>query len=251
MENHSLDVLRLKAEQIAVFNHKLSRRPTCAPRLQPTDEMTALLRELKWLNAEDKSVVRLWAIFTDPRRGRVQCRGFQLCAGVKHDRKKKIWSAQYHDKQAVTSWLQQRIEQTSYSDVQDKYQHALQCTEAKHGGWSFGPQWGPCRNAYSPELQRWNNERLPKYLRLRELANQLVADLCDAPEKQIQAAGRFYGHCCICGRALTDPISLEYGIGPECRGRLRGFGVEVQNLPGQWIIGGTNAENESCETFKP
>jgi len=24
------------------------------------------------------------------------------------------------------------------------------------------------------------------------------------------------GHCCNCWRALTDPISLERGIGPEC-----------------------------------
>ena len=33
---------------------------------------------------------------------------------------------------------------------------------------------------------------------------------------QIRNAGRLCGHCCECFRLLTDPRSLEIGIGPEC-----------------------------------
>ena len=36
----------------------------------------------------------------------------------------------------------------------------------------------------------------------------------------MQRAGRLCGNCCICWRDLTDPISLERGIGPECLGRI-------------------------------
>jgi hypothetical protein len=32
----------------------------------------------------------------------------------------------------------------------------------------------------------------------------------------MQLAGHLIGRCCICGHELTDPISLERGIGPEC-----------------------------------
>jgi hypothetical protein len=28
------------------------------------------------------------------------------------------------------------------------------------------------------------------------------------------------GRCCRCGRSLTDPISVELGIGPECREKV-------------------------------
>lgn len=39
------------------------------------------------------------------------------------------------------------------------------------------------------------------------------------------AAARFAAfntRCCCCGRALTDPASKAYGIGPDCRGGLPG-----------------------------
>ena len=34
------------------------------------------------------------------------------------------------------------------------------------------------------------------------------------------ALGRQYGICVICGRTLSDPVSVERGIGPICGGRL-------------------------------
>jgi hypothetical protein len=32
--------------------------------------------------------------------------------------------------------------------------------------------------------------------------------------------GRCFGACCVCGRTLTNPDSIEAGIGPICAGRL-------------------------------
>jgi len=52
--------------------------------------------------------------------------------------------------------------------------------------------------------------------RTYELAQARVLDFIGAPDTQMQAAGRLWGHCCRCGKQLTDPLSLERGIGPDC-----------------------------------
>jgi len=38
--------------------------------------------------------------------------------------------------------------------------------------------------------------------------------------EQAKAFGALYGTCCICGRTLTNEVSIEAGIGPVCAGRL-------------------------------
>ena len=52
--------------------------------------------------------------------------------------------------------------------------------------------------------------------RARALARDRVLDFAGAPAAQMQLAGRLWGHCCRCGKELTDPVSLERGIGPDC-----------------------------------
>jgi hypothetical protein len=45
------------------------------------------------------------------------------------------------------------------------------------------------------------------------------------------------GRCCFCGKALTDPVSISRGIGPECYRDFIGFtGVQQSLLPleGGW-----------------
>lgn len=32
-----------------------------------------------------------------------------------------------------------------------------------------------------------------------------------------------HGKCSVCGRKLTDPKSIEYGMGPECRKKYEGW----------------------------
>jgi uncharacterized protein DUF6011 len=52
--------------------------------------------------------------------------------------------------------------------------------------------------------------------RALELARARVLEFVGAPDAQMMTAARLWGHCCICGKALTDPVSLERGIGPDC-----------------------------------
>ena len=60
------------------------------------------------------------------------------------------------------------------------------------------------------------HQRQALRVRAVELARARTLDFAGAPGVQMVLAGRLWGHCCNCGRALTDPISLERGIGPEC-----------------------------------
>ena len=47
-----------------------------------------------------------------------------------------------------------------------------------------------------------------------------VADLIADPMAAIKATGQEVGNCAICGLELTDPVSIEIGIGPICLKRL-------------------------------
>lgn len=38
--------------------------------------------------------------------------------------------------------------------------------------------------------------------------------------EQAKAHGAQYGTCCVCGATLTDPKSIEAGIGPVCAGKI-------------------------------
>jgi len=45
---------------------------------------------------------------------------------------------------------------------------------------------------------------------------ETLAQLAANPEKETRMYGRKTGECCCCGRQLTDPKSVEAGIGPIC-----------------------------------
>lgn len=47
-----------------------------------------------------------------------------------------------------------------------------------------------------------------------------VAELIADPMAAIKATGQEVGTCAICGLTLTDPVSIEIGIGPICLERL-------------------------------
>lgn len=47
-----------------------------------------------------------------------------------------------------------------------------------------------------------------------------IAALMSDPLKAAQAYGKRTGQCCICARELTDPSSIEEGIGPICARRF-------------------------------
>ena len=51
-----------------------------------------------------------------------------------------------------------------------------------------------------------------------EVREKVIA-LAENPESVASEHGRVTGNCCFCGRALTDPRSVEVGYGPVCAER--------------------------------
>ena len=65
---------------------------------------------------------------------------------------------------------------------------------------------GDCRPAVETE---WKFEMAPGMI--RRLRPEHKMSLADAKK-----FGALYGTCCVCGRTLTDEVSIEAGIGPVC-----------------------------------
>lgn len=70
-------------------------------------------------------------------------------------------------------------------------------------------------------VPKFKFEYAPGAMRLLNSDNKLA--LADAME-----FGRLYGACCVCGRTLTNELSIHLGIGPVCGGRE--FGGEFEFL---------------------
>ena len=99
------------------------------------------------------------------------------------------------------------------------------CAGSKHGreffyvqrtdsGWATGPRWQvPSRY----EARWW--ARYPMYVRATELGGKRVLEFLGSADEQMLEGARLTITCSICGRGLTDPHSIEVGVGPECRSR--------------------------------
>jgi Family of unknown function (DUF6011) len=72
----------------------------------------------------------------------------------------------------------------------------------KRGGRS---DWPSCSKSNSPIANTSNPG-----------ATQEISTSSAPPDVQMQTAARLWGHCCICSKELSDPHSLERGIGPDC-----------------------------------
>jgi Family of unknown function (DUF6011) len=76
--------------------------------------------------------------------------------------------------------------------------------------------------------------------RALDLAKARVLDFIGTPDAQMQTASRLWGHCCRCGKALSDPRSLEIGIGPDCYhdilSAIRGMARQPVNVIA-WLVG--------------
>jgi hypothetical protein len=62
-------------------------------------------------------------------------------------------------------------------------------------------------------------DRVGKFFKLREARAEIEAELivlAADPRAAAIAHGRNTGNCSCCGRELTDPKSIELGIGPIC-----------------------------------
>jgi Family of unknown function (DUF6011) len=213
---------------------KRQRRPSWAPPLIIEGELLDACRELGYLGADDKPIVRLWAHFADPKKtgsclreqrsrhplAGIVCRGFQLHAGSERGPLGSLlFEAQREENgkwrfgptvhvftdgpQSPRSREWERLirERESSSDPAhvERLTHQIAEIDAK-------------------DLEEERAYRRRKWLRQRAiaLAQARVLDFADAPGLQMQAGSRLWGHCFNCGKELTDPISLERGIGPDC-----------------------------------
>jgi hypothetical protein len=52
-----------------------------------------------------------------------------------------------------------------------------------------------------------------------EVRKDLIVEACADPEQAAIAYGKQFGSCACCGRELSDPVSVERGIGPICAGK--------------------------------
>jgi hypothetical protein len=49
-----------------------------------------------------------------------------------------------------------------------------------------------------------------------EALQKLMIAMAKNPLDELKIQGQNYGHCCCCGRELTNPKSIANGIGPIC-----------------------------------
>lgn len=66
---------------------------------------------------------------------------------------------------------------------------------------------------YAKVLQDGSFEYAPGAMRKLTVADRMSLD-------EAKAYGRRTGVCCVCGRQLTNPVSVAEGIGPICSGRF-------------------------------
>lgn len=240
--------LRQRAEMDVASEKERSRRPSWAPPLIIEDELLEVCRELGYLTPDDKPIVRLWAQFADPKRvgthlretvsdlplHGIACRGFQLHPGGERQNTSNIlfeaqrersgnwrfgprWSGtfsytsakRYEWEQAIRERLraQEKLDaaQLSPADLNHLEQTIERCSRLIA---EINTKDQTAAAAY--------NRKQSLRRRAVELAKTRVLAFAGAPDTEMQMAGRLWGHCCVCGKALTDPISRERGIGPEC-----------------------------------
>jgi hypothetical protein len=208
-----LDDLRRMANH-AVADYWGDRRPTWAPPLVLDGELVSVLRELRMLS--DKPVARLWAQYTSPKYGDLQCVGFELRAGTNRSGKKFFETS------------------VSYADIRGSI-------TVQPGTWHNGPRWRSPEEAGGlwATNTRWISE-YPLRVRAAELGGRRVLEFASAPCEQMQLGGVLCAACAICGKALTDAISRERGIGPECRARF-----------GAWLRARTLGERGATQARRP
>jgi hypothetical protein len=246
--NEVFEALRATAEADTANYTGTKRRPSWGPAIVLGAEIEKALADLN-TPLPEKPVARLWATFagrdrvtsylrdnlsTLPLTG-TQVRGFELHLGqdraglqllrAKHG--SDAWGVQvgipYH---FPHSWELYRMNEACKETRQRV--EVLNGTISgarpwRHGGEELARAQLPGAEAELAEYQaivtELNAER-DDYKRrldtLTELIKRRVAEFGGSPRAEMIAGARVTGNCAICGRGLTDPLSLERGIGPEC-----------------------------------
>jgi hypothetical protein len=97
------------------------------------------------------------------------------------------------------------------------------------GDFTFSPASATSANAGAVYVKTRNTEEAEgaymgkvmggKFLRVRDCTDAqqaAVVAVCSDPEQAAIAFGKRFGRCAVCARELSDPESIERGIGPVC-----------------------------------
>jgi hypothetical protein len=240
------ETLRTLAENDTANAGTENRRPSWAPALTVAGELDALLTTLGYWKTDDKRVLRLWASFADPKQlgmmlrvkmsespmPEARCRAFELRTGTKRSgpyvlRAKRDRGGRWgvdngQHKQFRDGYSLHRIDY----ELRTERRHLEWCevNTIADPGYETTLQERRCKIAALEEehqaLTAARNVHREQCDRLHELAKQRVAEFAGDPFAQMIAGAYVSGNCAICGRHLTDPISLERRIGPERYGHI-------------------------------
>jgi hypothetical protein len=265
----AFEALRQRAETDVAFDPERSRRPSWGAPMVLEGELLEACTTLGYLVPDAKPIARLWATFADPKRSRavlrerissqplsgIACRGFELYAGSERGERSSILFEAQHAEGGTWQFGPSLWSPTYYSPRSREWErlvgereqqrtlaahYPVDSTEAVRISIGIDRMSARIAQIDAEDLAGAQAQVQRHQLRQRavELARARVLEFAGAPGAQMQAAGRLSGHCFNCFRALTDPISLERGIGPDClEGKVRFIkwaALEAYSLP--WIV---------------
>lgn len=256
------EALRQRVEAAVAIEAERSRRPSWAPPLTLDGELLELCCALGYLRPDVAAIARLWAMYADPKgSGRVlrerlsavplfgiECRGFQLFAGSERGSTSELLFEAQRTPAGIwrfgpelnagghfyPSHGWQRLTHARF-EVEDRRERgeAWPDDQARLDRLTQEIAEIDARDlAATTEQQKFAGQRN----RALELARERVLSFVGEPDAQMQLAARLWGHCCICGKTLTDPLSLERGIGPDCRQELIEFICACATEPAPWLV---------------
>lgn len=201
MSDAALETLRLRAEA-AVANAPTTRRPSWAPPLRLPDELVEMLRATNMLKPDGVPVARLWASFHKPHPNAEvvhSCRGFVLALGTKP--KGYTLFNVWRSGDQWRGWGAPRETTEEYAA------HLASSNERLIANGGTG---------MPNDMVSGLIEEHARKIQRHALILQLLTDAADSSEAIIIAGAAAACLCCRCYRLLTDPISRQRGIGPEC-----------------------------------
>jgi hypothetical protein len=248
--------LRQRAEAAIAADTDGKRRPSWAPPLLLGEELAEACLELGYLTIDDKWIGRLWAEFASPKQSGkylrenvsahplhgIFCRGFQLFAGGSRQSVSKLlfeaqrredgtwrfgpslYPSQYHSP-CASEWSRLIRERARLHHEIEHYADSLSGGRRIQidGRLAELGREIECIDAADATATEKHDGRQRLKQRVLDLAQVRVKDFIGAPDTQMQAASRLCGNCCCCWKELTDPVSLERGIGPDCYANMLAY----------------------------
>ena len=218
------------------------RRPSWGPPLIIEGELLATCVELGLLKEDDKPIARLWAEFADPKKrgtalreglsslplNGIVCRGFELHAGTERGATYDILFEAQRDKNGAWRFGPRPSTSDYRNSLDSEWAGKVrELQRVQSGYYNMTPEVSGREIAWISaeiaEIEAKDQAKAAALYRRQQLRNRVVElgrdrvlDFAGAPGVQMALASRLWGHCFNCGKELTDPISLERGIGPDC-----------------------------------